>query len=394
MKRTEVVRWLDRRAPRVAKGLRRGRTWGRRLFALDAIAAHRTAVLEGEPWTIDDLVVDGDEVRIRGWAFAPGDGGVDARPQFTVNAQACEGTLFHNRGDVADRFWNREGSSRSGFAIRYALHGRPAFPGGYLEVDYVNSPAPLPHGLGRAWYLRDPSAEAAFPSSDQRRRVFGNDDLLFFRLSGATDFRRLAAAIRAATGKALDAHESILDWGCGCGRVARYASGAAPRAEFSGCDIDKENAAWCSRNLRGSYHWTSMRPPLPFPDATFDLVYGVSVLTHLREELQDAWLEELRRVVRPGGHLCVTFHGRTAIDYAGLEPRDYASLLGAVEREGIFVAGSNSQLDGATEDAGEYLNVFHSQGYVRDRWSRWFDVRAIYPGYIYTHDLVVMQRPG
>jgi SAM-dependent methyltransferase len=230
------------------------------------------------------------------------------------------------------------------------------------------------------------------PSKAQRTRVIGNDDEFGFRFSGATDFQRLASAVQAIGGKPLDAYESVLDWGCGCGRIARYASRGAGGGEFAGCDIDEENVTWCSDNLRGSYHRSSSYPPLPFQGASFDLVYGVSVFTHLQEQLQDAWLAELRRVIRPGGLLCVTVHGQAALDYAGLQPKGYVALRDAVARDGIFVVGRNAQLDGVTEGVGEYLNVFHAQSYVREHWSRWFSVKEILSGYVYTHDLVVLQR--
>ena len=50
-------------------------------------------------------------------------------------------------------------------------------------------------------------------------------------------------------------------------------------------------------------------PPLPFDDARFDLVLGYSVFTHLNVQYQDAWLGELRRLVRPGGILLLSISG-------------------------------------------------------------------------------------
>lgn len=44
--------------------------------------------------------------------------------------------------------------------------------------------------------------------------------------------------------------------------------------------------------------------PLPFPDATFDLVWVVEVLEHVRNVEQ--LVAELRRVVRPGGRMILT----------------------------------------------------------------------------------------
>ncbi|MBL0141897.1 MAG: class I SAM-dependent methyltransferase [Betaproteobacteria bacterium] len=133
-------------------------------------------------------------------------------------------------------------------------------------------------------------------------------------------------------------------------------------------------------------------PPLPFPDGAFELIYGVSVFTHFRSDLQDLWLQELRRVTQPGGILLMTTHGQTAIDFAGLDPAQFASLRDIVNEAGIFEVSKNDQLDGAVEAAEEYVNVFHSGRYIKSHWSRWFEIVAIVPGYIFTHDLVVMRR--
>jgi SAM-dependent methyltransferase len=230
----------------------------------------------------------------------------------------------------------------------------------------------------------------SFPSAAQRVRVIGNDDLFGFRLSGSTDARRLMAAAESTTGRRFRNLGPVLDWGCGCGRVARYLSAECP--DFLGCDIDADNVLWCSNNLEGTYHKTALRPPLPFHDEQFGLVYGISVLTHLREPLQDQWLAELRRITRPGGLVCLTVHGQTALDYAGLKPVEYAAMKNAVAEKGIFISGRNDQLDGAVEESGEYLNVFHASDYIRSHWSRWFRIKAELRGYIYTHDLVILER--
>jgi SAM-dependent methyltransferase len=56
-------------------------------------------------------------------------------------------------------------------------------------------------------------------------------------------------------------------------------------------------------------------PPLPYPALSFDFVYGLSVFTHLSEELQHAWMRECQRVLKPEGYLLVSTMGEY---YAGL----------------------------------------------------------------------------
>ncbi|MBI2687330.1 MAG: class I SAM-dependent methyltransferase [Acidobacteria bacterium] len=104
-----------------------------------------------------------------------------------------------------------------------------------------------------------------------------------------------------------------LDFGCGCGRTIRQLLAKTHSTTFIGTDVDHEAVAWCSSNLAGASFFTNeMVPPLMFDFASFDLVYCISVFTHLDERLQDLWLEELFRVIRPGGILILSVHGRNA----------------------------------------------------------------------------------
>ena len=42
-------------------------------------------------------------------------------------------------------------------------------------------------------------------------------------------------------------------------------------------------------------------PPLPFDNEFFDFIFSISVLTHIPEDMQFAWLAELNRVLKVGG---------------------------------------------------------------------------------------------
>jgi len=48
---------------------------------------------------------------------------------------------------------------------------------------------------------------------------------------------------------------------------------------------------------------------LPFEDGFFDLIFSVSIFTHLPEKMQIAWLEELRRASKPGALVLSSVHG-------------------------------------------------------------------------------------
>jgi SAM-dependent methyltransferase len=152
-------------------------------------------------------------------------------------------------------------------------------------------------------------------------RVAGTPDVDWFLESG----RLAAEAIREALerdGAPLDTLGAMLDFGCGSGRVTRRWAGLGGVGLY-GSDRDERAIEWCRRNLPfAEFETNGLAPPLAFDDAAFDLVYALSVLTHLPEELQLLWLRELHRVLRPGGRLLVTTHGA-----------HYLSRLDAAERE-------------------------------------------------------------
>src|SRR5438445_365600 len=69
-------------------------------------------------------------------------------------------------------------------------------------------------------------------------------------------------------------------------------------------------------------------------DRQFAVVYALSVFTHLPEPLQNAWMQEIRRVVRPGGHVIFTTHGAHYLNE--LDPDDrkrFASGQLVIKRE-------------------------------------------------------------
>ena len=84
----------------------------------------------------------------------------------------------------------------------------------------------------------------------------------------------------------------------------------AAGSDLSGAAID-----WCRENLPfARFETNGLSPPLAFADASFDLAYALSVLTHLPEAIQHEWMDELHRVVRPGGFVLITTHGERYLE--------------------------------------------------------------------------------
>ena len=114
-----------------------------------------------------------------------------------------------------------------------------------------------------------------------------------------------------SSGVDLNSLQSILDLGCGTGRMIAGCYVDNPGRHLFGCDINGELLAWAKDNLPKEISWkqSSITPPLPYESNFFDFIYLISVFTHLSLDSQDLWIEELKRVIRPHGHLLLTLQG-------------------------------------------------------------------------------------
>jgi len=108
----------------------------------------------------------------------------------------------------------------------------------------------------------------------------------------------------------------ILDWGCGPARIIRHMPEILGKENaYFGTDYNAKTIQWCSSNIAGvSFSKNNLLPPLPYPNDQFRLTYGISILTHLSEENQFSWSEELYRVAAPGGVVILTTHGDAFVE--------------------------------------------------------------------------------
>jgi SAM-dependent methyltransferase len=139
--------------------------------------------------------------------------------------------------------------------------------------------------------------------------------------SGRGDFEAIEHLL-ASHGVEARSLRDVLDFGCGCGRIARRWRDYGD-VRIHGCDYDPRMAQWCRENLPFvEVRENELTPPLPYEADAFDFAYAFSVFTHLDESLQRPWLEEMHRVLRPGnGLLLISTLGRR-LARTGLDPED------------------------------------------------------------------------
>jgi len=125
----------------------------------------------------------------------------------------------------------------------------------------------------------------------------------------------------------LKPHESVLDVGCGVGRMAipltRYLS---RQGEYHGFDIRRELVQWCQDNVTPrfpNFHFelsdiynTSYNPTgtcqassymFLYSDKKFDFIFLTSLFTHMLPDDVDHYFSEIARVIKPGGRTMITY---------------------------------------------------------------------------------------
>jgi len=177
-------------------------------------------------------------------------------------------------------------------------------------------------------FRREPEAADGLPLPPARLRAQVGPlhaDAEFFLRSGKHNADLIRDVLRE-DGASIEELEALLDWGCGCGRVLRHWSDL-PRTRVRGCDITPKMVEWCNEHLPfAEAAVNELLPPLPYDDATFDLVYAFSVLTHLSEDLQHAWMQECRRVLKPGGYLLFSTLGEYFVSRNRLTEEERSSF--------------------------------------------------------------------
>lgn len=293
---------------------------------------------------------------------------------------------------------------------------RPLAPGEMVEVPMAISPPAvagdylLTVGLvqeGVAWFeaadveatavaavrvAAEPGAEPALPPPELADRVAGTDDLAWFHLSGKKSVADIDRAL-GTIGLSLAMQQRVLDFGCGCGRIIRWLAGDAEATDLHGVDIDAEAIAWAEANVAGAtFHRTGPLPPLPFETGYFDLIYNHSVFTHLPEDYQDAWLDELARILRVGGTAVLSVSGEFSFhDQLGQTAAHDPELQRLWDEKGFVYWTDDAWTGGPFPDF--YHTTFHAPWYVFRRWGEVFDVRALLPrGSLGRQDFVVLSK--
>ena len=118
---------------------------------------------------------------------------------------------------------------------------------------------------------------------------------------------------------AIRSNASVLEIGCGCGRLSRaFGDYLVPGGCYDGMDVSADMIGWCQRHLRrpnANFTWVDVYSPdqnpagsvraaaltFPYSDSRFDAAIVSSVFTHIMPDEIERYVSELARVLKLAG---------------------------------------------------------------------------------------------
>jgi len=192
---------------------------------------------------------------------------------------------------------------------------------------------------------------------------------------------------------------SVLDFGCGWGRLTRFLARDVEPGRLYGCDPVEAILDVCEENgVRARLARTDFLPDRPPFERRFDLAFAYSVFTHLSEEAHQSCLQVLHESLRPGGVLVVTVRPP---EYLRLCERmhpvvealgtDYLARL--EEPRYLFVPhpAEERHLQYAEGDM-SYGETVITLSYIRETWSQAFELLDVAPQVGDLHQVILTLR--
>lgn len=209
-------------------------------------------------------------------------------------------------------------------------------------------------------------------------------------------------------GVRLDEKINVLDFGCGVARQLLHFTRRYPAPNYIACDIDATSVDFVTHHFpQVKAYCSQFTPPLQYEAGTMDMIYSVSIFSHLTPEDHLPWLTELFRITRPGGLCFLTTEGFTALRMMeavfpgsraaedlrseGILYKEYSFLKQDLSRTiRIPIASTTMGIEGS------YGNTVLSPHHIRATWPKsGFEVLDVIDGIIdHRQDLVVLRRPA
>jgi ubiquinone/menaquinone biosynthesis C-methylase UbiE len=297
-------------------------------------------------------------------------------------------------------------------SLRVELQQRFRIPANALVSSASNVQKYLPYPARRGYYVLQKADcddhernRDGFPIPPEPR-AYGDTEEHWLN-SGKRDVDTMLRILNSSN-FFIEKGNRILELGCATGRMTRWLASLAEECEIWGVDISARAIVWCQENLTPPFNFATVTtvPHLPFEDRYFDLIFCGSVFTHI-DDLADAWLLEIKRIMRPGGRAYVTVHDKHTADVVinnNWESREFIDLVIKYSwwpsqfRDILISSGGSKYLK--NEDyykisilaGNEQPQVFYDIEHLRQHWGRWLKIITVTQEAYWDQTAVLMEK--
>jgi len=330
-------------------------------------------------WCIDDVRKDEDRITISGWINL-------SRSEKEALCFYCNGKTSESielnlqRSDLRELFPFWKDANIAGFSAVFQNIQAEEFSFAYNTCNRYEK-----YGLTKI-YFPNLLEKIGFPEAIDRQRVHGHPGLIGFQIEGFSAYKKICWILENEFNLELNKDLSLLDWGSGCGRMARYFVNS--EISLTCADIDQRNLEWCESNLGFKTILLSEETEGLLGVNRFDVVIGISVLSHLDQAYQIKWLFELAKSLKPNGCAILSTHGVCSA-LRRLSNGEFSQFLG----DGFWDAGPNQSLADVDAQNNSYKDTYTSLNFIVSNWLQDFELVKVYEAVIGNHqDLVILKK--
>jgi ubiquinone/menaquinone biosynthesis C-methylase UbiE len=129
--------------------------------------------------------------------------------------------------------------------------------------------------------------------------------------------------------------DSVIDVGCGTGRLLRAAAFRWPTARLLGVDPAQHMVSEAQRLNSNATFAVSLAESLPFPDGAADVILTSMSFHHWAD--QERGIREVARVLRSGGFFCLADHAFVPAKLLGERVKSRQEIRALMAGAGLIV---------------------------------------------------------
>ena len=175
---------------------------------------------------------------------------------------------------------------------------------------------------------------------------------------------------------------NLFEWGCGPVRILRHIPEilADKNVKVFGSDYNPETIKWDKTSFDNiSFSKNELLPPLEYEGNFFDVIYCISVFTHLDEVTELKWFNEIIRVLKPSGIFLLSIHGESSKNRLSDDEKKIFDEKGCVIRSNV------------TEGKRSFVS-YNSEKFMREIMLKDVEILEFIPGKTNEQDIWIVRK--